>query len=126
MLNGTVASKKGGGLVITLTNRAEGFMPRSEQSHLEEWNEGDRIKVVLKEVNMQQTRVQLLVSRGAPDIVRRLFEQEIPEVADYVVEIKAIAREAGNRTKILESEMSQMNSAVKRSTWCAGMIRSRY
>ena len=122
MLNGTVASKKGGGLVITLTNRAEGFMPRSEQSHLEEWNEGDRIKVVLKEVNMQQTRVQLLVSRGAPDIVRRLFEQEIPEVADYVVEIKAIAREAGNRTKIA---VATLDSNVDCVGACIGIKGSR-
>lgn len=122
MLNGTVASKKGGGLVITLTNRAEGFMPRSEQSHLEEWNEGDRIKVVLKEVNMQQTRVQLLVSRGAPDIVRRLFEQEIPEVADFVVEIKAIAREAGNRTKIA---VATLDSNVDCVGACIGIKGSR-
>lgn len=48
VFNGTVASRKGGGLVITLGNRAEGFMPRGEQSNLENWNEGDRIKVVLK------------------------------------------------------------------------------
>jgi N utilization substance protein A len=122
MINGTVASRKGGGLVITLTNRAEGFMPRSEQSHLEEWNEGDRIKVVLKEVNMQQTRVQLLVSRAAPDLVRRLFEQEIPEVADYVVEIKAIAREAGNRTKIA---VATLDSNVDCVGACIGIKGSR-
>ena len=122
MINGTVASKKGGGLVITLTTRAEGFMPRSEQSHLEEWNEGDRIKVVLKEVNMQQTRVQLLVSRAAPDMVRRLFEQEIPEVGDFVVEIKAVAREAGNRTKIA---VATLDSNVDCVGACIGIKGSR-
>ncbi len=122
MINGTVASRKGGGLVVTLTNRAEGFMPRSEQSHLEEWNEGDRIKVVLKEVNMQQTRVQLLVSRGAPDMVRRLFEQEIPEVADFVVEVKAVAREAGNRTKIA---VATLDSNVDCVGACIGIKGSR-
>ena len=122
MINGTIASRKGGGLVITLTNRAEGFMPRSEQSHLEEWNEGDRIKVVLKEVNMQQTRVQLLVSRAAPDLVRRLFEQEIPEVADFVVEIKAVAREAGNRTKIA---VATLDSNVDCVGACIGIKGSR-
>ena len=89
VFNGTVASRKGGGLVITLGNRAEGFMPRGEQSNLENWNEGDRIKVVLKEVNLQSTRVQLLVSRGDEALVRRLFEQEIPEVSDFVVDKKS-------------------------------------
>ncbi|MAW76769.1 MAG: transcription termination factor NusA [Planctomycetes bacterium] len=122
MFNGTVASRKGGGLVITLGNRAEGFMPRGEQSHLEEWKEGDRIRVVLKEVNLQPTRVQLLVSRGAPDLVRRLFEQEIPEVADYVVEIKAVAREAGNRSKVA---VSTLDSNVDCVGACIGVKGSR-
>ncbi|MGE4631892.1 MAG: transcription termination factor NusA [Planctomycetota bacterium] len=122
MFNGTVASRKGGGLVITLGSRAEGFMPRGEQSHLEEWKEGDRIKVVLKEVNLQPTRVQLLVSRGSPEIVRRLFEQEIPEVADYVVEIKAVAREAGNRTKIA---VATLDSNVDCVGACIGVKGSR-
>ncbi|MEC9476021.1 MAG: transcription termination factor NusA [Planctomycetota bacterium] len=122
MFNGTVSSRKGGGLVITLGSRAEGFMPRGEQSHLEEWKEGDRIKVVLKEVNLQPTRVQLLVSRGAPDLVRRLFEQEIPEVADYVVEIKAVAREAGNRSKIA---VSTLDSNVDCVGACIGVKGSR-
>jgi len=122
MFNGTVASRKGGGLVITLGSRAEGFMPRGEQSHLEEWKEGDRIKVVLKEVNLQPTRVQLLVSRGSPDLVRRLFEQEIPEVADYVVEIKVVAREAGNRTKIA---VATLDSNVDCVGACIGVKGSR-
>jgi transcription antitermination factor NusA-like protein len=78
--------------------------------------------VVLKEVNMQQTRVQLLVSRAAPDLVRRLFEQEIPEVADYVVEIKAIAREAGNRTKIA---VATLDSNVDCVGACIGIKGSR-
>ena len=122
VFNGTVASRKGGGLVITLGNRAEGFMPRSEQSSLENWNVGDRIKVVLKEVNLQSTRVQLLVSRGDQALVRRLFEQEIPEVSDFVVEIKAVAREAGNRTKIA---VATLDSNVDCVGACIGVKGSR-
>ncbi|MEM7167962.1 MAG: transcription termination factor NusA, partial [Planctomycetota bacterium] len=99
LLTGTVQAKKGSILVISL-GKTEGILPRSEQSPAENFNEGNRIKVVLKEVNLQENRVQLLCSRAEPDLVRRLFELEIPEVADYVVEIKAIAREAGHRTKI--------------------------
>ena len=122
MLNGKVQSRKGGGLVIELGPRAEGFMPRSEQSVAEDFREGDRIRVILKEVNMQPNRVQLLVSRAAPELVRRLFEQEIPEVADYVVEIKAIAREAGFRTKIAVATLDQNVDCVGA---CVGVKGSR-
>lgn len=99
LLTGTIQAKKGSILVISL-GKTEGILPRSEQSPAENFNEGNRIKVILKEVNLQENRVQLLCSRAEPDLVRRLFELEIPEVADYVVEVKAIAREAGHRTKI--------------------------
>lgn len=122
LLNGTVASRKGGGLVVSLSTRAEGFMPRSEQSQLEEFREGDRIKVILKEVNQQPNRVQLLVSRASTELVKKLFEQEIPEVADYVVEIRAIAREAGNRTKIAVATLDQNVDCVGA---CIGVKGSR-
>jgi len=122
MLNGKVQSRKGGGLVIELGPRAEGFMPRSEQSASEDFHEGDRIRVILKEVNMQPNRVQLLVSRASPELVRRLFEQEIPEVADYVVEIKAIAREAGYRTKIAVATLDPNVDCVGA---CVGVKGSR-
>lgn len=100
LLTGTIQSKKPNGVMLVSLNKVEGFLPRSEQSQAETFNEGDRIKVVLKEVNLQPNRVQLLCSRSSPELVRRLFELEIPEVADYVVEVKAIAREPGHRTKI--------------------------
>jgi transcription antitermination factor NusA-like protein len=108
--------------VIELGPRAEGFMPRSEQSVAEDFREGDRIRVILKEVNMQPNRVQLLVSRASPDLVRRLFEQEIPEVSDYVVEIKAVAREAGFRTKIAVATLDQNVDCVGA---CVGVKGSR-
>lgn len=100
LLTGTIQSKKPNGVLLVSLNKVEGFLPRSEQSQAETFNEGDRIKVVLKEVNLQPNRVQLLCSRSSPELVRKLFELEIPEVADYVVDIKAIAREPGHRTKI--------------------------
>jgi len=122
MLNGKVQARKGGGLVIELGPRAEGFMPRSEQSVVEDFREGDRIRVILKEVNMQPNRVQLLVSRASSELVRRLFEQEIPEVADYVVEIKAVAREAGFRTKIA---VATLDANVDCVGACVGVKGSR-
>jgi N utilization substance protein A len=122
MLNGKVLSRKGGGLVVELGQKAEGFMPRGEQSFAEDFREGDRIRVILKEVNMQPNRVQLLVSRAAPELVKRLFEQEIPEVADFVVEVKAIAREAGFRTKIAVATLDQNVDCVGA---CVGVKGSR-
>ena len=100
MMSGTIQSKKPGGVLIVSLGKVEGIIPRSEQSQAENFNEGDRIKFILAEVNLQTNRVQLVCSRAHPDLVRRLFELEIPEVADEVVEIKAISREAGHRTKI--------------------------
>lgn len=100
LLTGTVQAKKPGGVLVISLGKTEGILPRSEQSSAETFNEGNRVKVVLKEVNLLPNRVQLICSRAHPDLVRRLFELEIPEVADYVVEIKAVAREAGHRTKI--------------------------
>ena len=71
---------------------------------------------------MQPNRVQLLVSRASPELVRRLFEQEIPEVADYVVEIKAVAREAGFRTKIA---VATLDANVDCVGACVGVKGSR-
>ncbi len=107
LLTGTVQAKKPGGVLIISLGKAEGFLPRSEQSPVESFNEGDRIKVVLKEVNLQPNRVQLLCSRSSGELVNRLFELEIPEVADHVVEVKAVAREPGYRTKIAVSTYDQ-------------------
>ncbi|MEE8141725.1 MAG: transcription termination factor NusA [Planctomycetota bacterium] len=122
LLTGTVQSRKSGGILIISLHKTEGILPRSEQSHAETFNEGDRIKVVLAEVNMQPNRVQLLCSRAHPDLVRRLFELEIPEVGDYVVEIKAIAREAGWRTKIA---VTTYDSNVDCVGACVGVKGSR-
>ncbi len=100
LLNGTVQEKKAGGALILSLGKAEGFLPRFEQSPAENFNVGDRIKLILKDVVQQPNRVQLLCSRADGELVHRLFELEIPEVADFVVEVKAIAREPGHRTKI--------------------------
>ena len=72
----------------------------NEQIAGEEYNFGDRIKVYVLEVKQTTKGPQIYVSRTHPELVKRLFEQEVPEVHDGVVEIKSIAREAGSRTKI--------------------------
>ena len=76
------------------------MMPRSSEIPGEELVEGENLRVVITEVNRETRGSQILVSRADPMLVKRLFEKEVPEIADGVVEIKAIARDAGERTKM--------------------------
>lgn len=80
--------------------KASGIMPKSEQIDGEYYSVGDRIKVLVKEIERNERGAQLILSRGSADFVKQLFIQEVPEVENGTVEIKAIAREAGRRTKI--------------------------
>lgn len=80
--------------------RAVGIMPRSEQIEGEYYTIGSRIKVYLKGVDHDERGSQLLFSRGCAEFIEYLFRQEVPEIENGTVEIRAIAREAGRRTKI--------------------------
>lgn len=80
--------------------KASGIMPKSEQIDGEFYTVGDRIKVFIKGVEHDDTRAQLILSRGNTEFIKYLFQQEVPELENGSVEIKGIAREAGRRTKI--------------------------
>jgi N utilization substance protein A len=80
--------------------RAEARMPRREQSRLEQFAVGERVRVVLLRVDRAAKGPQVIVSRAAPELVSNLFQSEVPEIYDGTVTIRAIAREAGERTKI--------------------------
>lgn len=80
--------------------KAHGIMPFSAQIPGEHYYEGQKLKVVISEVNKDSKGAQIIVSRSDDHFVRRLFEMEVPEIYQGVVEIKAIAREAGDRTKV--------------------------
>lgn len=80
--------------------KASGIMPRSEQSDGEYYAVGSRIKVLIKEIERNERGAQLILSRGSADFIKSLFMNEVPEVENGTVEIRAIAREAGKRTKI--------------------------
>ena len=86
--------------VIVQLGKIDAILLPNEQIAGEEYNFGDRIKVYVLEVKQTTKGPQIYVSRTHPELVKRLFEQEVPEVHDGVVEIKSIAREAGTRTKI--------------------------
>ena len=88
------------GTMFLSVGNSEGILPLSEQVKTESFNVGDIIKVYVIDVKKATKGPQIFLSRSHPGLVRRLFELEVPEIADGTVEIKGIAREAGSRTKI--------------------------
>ena len=86
--------------MISQGEKTEAMLPLSEQVRTEQFKEGDRIKVYVIEVRKGTRGPQILISRTHPGLVKRLFELEVPEIHDGIVEVKSIAREAGSRTKI--------------------------
>ncbi len=88
------------GVLIVDLGRAEGLLPRREIPHGEEYRQGDRIKALIMEVKKTPKGPEILLSRTTPGLVRRLFELEVPEIYEGIVEIKSVSREAGDRSKI--------------------------
>lgn len=86
--------------VIVNIGKTLALMPKNQQIPGEKYYEGQRVRVVIVEVNKETKGAQVLVSRGDATLVKRLFEKEVPEIFQGVIEIKAIAREAGERTKM--------------------------
>ena len=80
--------------------KAEAVLPKSEQVGGEELKEGDHVKVYVVDVRETEKGPRAMISRTHPDLVKRLFETEVPEIYDGTVEIKAVSREAGSRTKL--------------------------
>jgi transcription termination/antitermination protein NusA len=99
VLNATVKRIEGQDVIFDL-GKAEARCPKREQSRLEQFSVGERVRVVLLKVDRAAKGPQVMVSRAAPELVQNLFQSEVPEIYDNTVVIKAIAREAGERTKI--------------------------
>jgi transcription termination/antitermination protein NusA len=99
IINTTVKRTEGQDVIVDL-GKAEGRMPRKEQSRLESFAPGERARAVIVRVEKASKGPQVVVSRAAPELVSHLFQTEVPEIYDNTVVIRAIAREAGERTKI--------------------------
>ncbi len=99
MIVGTLESVEEKFCIVNI-GKTMALMPRNQQIPNEHYHEGDRIRVVIKEVNKETKGAQVIVSRAEATLVKRLFEKEVPEIFNGVIEIKAIAREAGERTKM--------------------------
>jgi N utilization substance protein A len=118
---GAVQRYEGGSLVVTI-DRAEAFMPRSEQIPGEQFQPGDRVRSLILDVRDAGNQVKIVLSRGHPDFIKKLFEVEVPEVAERIIEIKAMAREAGYRTKMA---VASIDSKVDAVGACVGVRGSR-
>lgn len=121
LVHGTVQRYDGGAVTVTL-GKSEAILPRGEQIPGETHHVNERVKAVILEVKKVGHRVKIILSRTHPDFVRRLFENEIPEIADHTIEIKALAREAGYRTKIAVSSIDLKVDCVGA---CVGVRGSR-
>ncbi len=99
VINATIKRQEGQDVIVDL-GKAEARMPRKEQSRLESFAPGERARVVIVRVEKASKGPQVVVSRAVPELVSHLFQTEVPEIYDNTVVIRAIAREAGERTKI--------------------------
>lgn len=121
LVTGMAQRYEGGALVVSI-GRAEGFMPRSEQIPGEQHQPGERVRCIILDVRDAGNQVKIVLSRAAPEFIKRLFEVEVPEVTERIIEIKAMAREAGHRTKIA---VASIDSKVDAVGACVGVRGSR-
>ncbi len=121
IVTGRIARWEGGSLIVDL-GRIEAILPKSEQipgeSHLPE----ERIRAMVLEVREQPSQVRIILTRTHPDFIRALFELEVPEVAEKIIELKTLAREAGYRTKVA---VNSLDSKVDAVGACVGIRGSR-
>ena len=121
LVTGTVKRISHGNVIVSV-GRAEAIVPYREQSPRENFKPGDRIRAYLLEVDKSPRGAQVVLSRSSPELVRGLFDLEVPEIYDGTVEIKGIAREAGSRTKVAVKSNDPNVDAVGA---CVGMKGSR-
>ncbi|MFP6667180.1 MAG: transcription termination factor NusA [Pirellulales bacterium] len=111
MVTGVVQRYEGGAATVSLTN-VEAILPRSEQIPGETHHTNERVRATIFEVRKAGSRVKVILSRIRTHLVQRLFEQEIPEISEGVIEIKAMAREPGYRSKVAVSSYDQRVDCV--------------
>jgi N utilization substance protein A len=111
MVSGVIHRYEGGAATVALAN-VEAILPRSEQIPGETHHVNERVRATVFEVRKSGSRVKVILSRTRPQLVQRLFEQEIPEIIDGVIEVRAMAREPGYRSKVAVSSSDQRVDCV--------------
>ncbi len=122
LINGMVKRFERGDMIVDLGANLEAILPRKEQSRGEIWNQGERIRVVIVDVSKEQKGQQIKVSRTSEELIKRLFEVEVPEIYDDTVTIKSAVREPGDRAKIAVASNEKDVDPVGA---CVGMKGSR-
>ena len=121
IISGSVYRFDRGNIVVDL-GKSEGIIPRSEQNNKEEFRQGERLRAYVMEVRREIRGPQIVLSRAHPSFVKRLFELEVPEIYEGIIEVKAIARDPGERTKIAVYSKDEKIDCVGA---CVGMRGSR-
>ncbi len=111
-----------GNITLKINGKAEAVLPKNEQIPTDSFSEGDRIKIYIADVKESEKGPKAIITRTHPDFVKRLFEIEVPEIFDGVVQIKSVSREAGSRTKLA---VYSTDSNVDALGACIGARRSR-
>lgn len=122
IVSGTVYRFEKGNIIVDMLGKAEGLLPKREQSLREEFKQGQRIRAYIVEVTRDVKGAQIILSRAHPNLVKKLFELEVPEIYEGIVEIKSISRQAGERTKIA---VCSKNDKVDSVGACVGMRGNR-
>jgi N utilization substance protein A len=122
IISGTVVRYESGTLIVTLDRWTEGFMPKGEQIMGQTHRVGERIRCLILDVKETSNQVKIILSRTHPDFIRRLFELEVPEISEKIIEIRALAREAGYRTKVAVASFDEKVDPVGA---CVGVRGSR-
>jgi N utilization substance protein A len=121
IVTGRTARWEGGSLIVDL-GRTEAILPKGEQIPGESHMPEERIRAMILDVREQPSAVKIILSRTHPDFIRALFDLEVPEVAEKIIEIKALVREAGYRTKVA---VNSLDSKVDAVGACVGIRGSR-
>ncbi len=111
MVSGVVQRYEGGAATVALSN-VEAILPRSEQIPGESHHVNERVRGTVFEVRKAGSRVKVILSRARPQLVQRLFEQEIPEIVDGIIEVRSMSREPGYRSKVAVSSSDQRVDCV--------------
>ncbi len=122
IFNGQIKRFERGDMIVELSNNLEAIVPKREQVRNETWTINDRVRVVIKDVSKELRGQQIVASRASAELLKRLFEMEVPEIYDGTVVIKSAVREPGDRAKIAVSSNEKDVDPVGA---CVGMKGSR-
>jgi len=122
IISGSVVRYESGNLIVELNHRTEGVMPKSEQIAGQSHRGGERIRCLILDVKEISSQVRIILSRTHPGFIRKLFELEVPEIAEEIIKIEAMAREPGYRSKVA---VSSSDAKVDPVGACVGVRGNR-